>query len=313
MESYERLTAAQQDDRQYAWNESLANIRFEGLDVSPAFLAYEALYVNDDAYLSQIFKQLRTLTGYLEDLQQAENAKRALNHIQGELLVARMLELFTQPLTGNFDRQHLLDTNQYIFQDLPLFGYALEQLDDDKWKAMGNRLQHEHAPGMFRLEVHKGPDTVWHKHRTIGKPVIHSLSTYSYMDDCALKLLDRTLARIGLVQIQALALPEFVRELEDIYRHLDWIHPFIDGNSRTLRIFMALAARAAGFRICWSQTDPRTLCMARDVRLNETALQNLTPNLSERFVGEIRYNSEYLRTLGAQSLADLLQTLTTKV
>lgn len=63
---------------------------------------------------------------------------------------------------------------------------------------------------------------------------------------------------------------QFAKRLAFYYSELDAVHPFREGNSRTLRVFTADIARAAGHRLEWSRTgtsaeDRQRLYHARDL------------------------------------------------
>ena len=67
--------------------------------------------------------------------------------------------------------------------------------------------------------------------------------------------------------------------IADIYVNLDYIHPFPDGNSRTLRTFTAQLAEASGYKIDWERSNQTqitrdALCIARDKSVNDMALPN---------------------------------------
>lgn len=55
---------------------------------------------------------------------------------------------------------------------------------------------------------------------------------------------------------------EFVAELADLYSSLNLIHPFREGNGRTLRIFIAQLVRFCGYEINFSEIDTDDLMIA---------------------------------------------------
>ena len=54
--------------------------------------------------------------------------------------------------------------------------------------------------------------------------------------------------------LSALDTARFARRLAYFYSELDAIHPFREGNSRTLRAFTSDLAQAAGHQLDWSRT-----------------------------------------------------------
>ena len=66
-------------------------------------------------------------------------------------------------------------------------------------------------------------------------------------------------------------------KIAELYVELDYIHPFPDGNSRTLRTFTAQLAQESGYHIDWasfnrSDESRDRLYIARDLAVNRIAL-----------------------------------------
>ena len=55
---------------------------------------------------------------------------------------------------------------------------------------------------------------------------------------------------------------EFVEELTELYNDLNMLHPFREGNGRTLRLFVTLLARNAGYNISFAECDSDLLMIA---------------------------------------------------
>ena len=53
--------------------------------------------------------------------------------------------------------------------------------------------------------------------------------------------------------LRGLPRPEFVERLTHYYAELNAVHPFREGNGRTLRAFLGQLARDAGYRIAWER------------------------------------------------------------
>lgn len=103
--------------------------------------------------------------------------------------------------------------------------------------------------------------------------------------------IERTLRNIfgalaGENQLQGLSMGEFAARLGHYYGEIDAVHPFREGNSRTLRHFTADLARSAGYKLDWSlsATSDKTiqdLFSARDlavVRGDSSRLADIVRN-----------------------------------
>lgn len=55
---------------------------------------------------------------------------------------------------------------------------------------------------------------------------------------------------------------QFIDEISDLYNELNILHPFREGNGRTLRLFITLLIRNAGFDIDFSKCDPDIIMLA---------------------------------------------------
>ena len=72
---------------------------------------------------------------------------------------------------------------------------------------------------------------------------------------------------------------EFIAQISAIYARLDYTHPFWDGNSRTFRTLMEMAAHEAGFDLNWDQISASqalrdALYCARSIEANRLALKD---------------------------------------
>lgn len=178
--------------------------------------------------------------------------------IEAELTSRRIAELRTKPVSGNFDAAHLREINRRIFQDMPGAGYP------------------EVTPGEYRPTVFKGD---WVKNRRIESRGGDSYVSYSPMGLTAKAKLDEVLATAKPECLAALDTKAFGAAIAQIYKNLDYVHPFPDGNSRTLREFTRQLAKDAGYQIDWerfNQTQEMRdrLGIARDKSVNEIALPN---------------------------------------
>ncbi len=169
----------------------------------------------------------------------------------------RLTELRLRPVEGRFDVGHLREINRRIFQDLPGLGF------DDV------------TPGAFRPPAPSDRD--WVKHRSLESVGISSYVAYSTMDaETKVRLAER-LSGLDPARLRDMPTGGFVRYVAKLYADLDYIHPFSDGNSRTLREFTRQLADEAGFDLRW-ETFAQTkggrdaLYVARDLSVNRQAL-----------------------------------------
>lgn len=77
--------------------------------------------------------------------------------------------------------------------------------------------------------------------------------------------------RIGLLKFKRLSEMNFLKnmdrnrfldELTELYHELNMLHPFREGNGRTLRLFIVLLVRNAGYSISFSDCDNDILMIA---------------------------------------------------
>lgn len=206
--------------------------------------------------------------------------------LEGDLTSSRIAELKVNPVAGNFDLRHLSEVHRRIFQDLPSAGFS------------------ESTPGEYRPPVQSGVD--WQKCRVLDAAPGQFFVTYSKMDEAAQQRLETTLAQVQPDQLEQLNPKEFAHAISKLYSELDYIHPFLDGNSRTLRSFTAQLAEKAGYRIEWEQFDTAhqgrdKLYIARDLAVNKIAKSGIEqPNTMMRIVSSMD------RLQGNRDLGDLL-------
>lgn len=176
--------------------------------------------------------------------------------LEADFTFKRLVELELVPVRGNFDSWHLKEVNRRIFQDLPGAGFQ------------------DVRPGEFRNPVEDGLD--WMKQR--GLPTVDGpyYVAYSRMDKAAMDRLDRVLEVAKPDALRDLKTSEFTARLAMVYAELDYVHPFSDGNSRTLRTFVKQLAKEAGYEVDWERfgrtnVGRDVLYIARDRSVNELA------------------------------------------
>jgi len=207
--------------------------------------------------------------------------------LEADYTYKRLYELALNPVRGNYDAAHLKEVNRRIFQDLPGAGF------DDV------------TPGQFRPPVPDGKD--WMKQRGLSTVEGSFFVAYSRMDKAATARLDKVLEAANPDALSGLKTLEFTAQLAKLYIELDYVHPFSDGNSRTLRTFTRQLARQAGYEVDWarfnrSDVGRDLLYIARDLSVNELAKPHIQ---HENTMRKILYTQTRLE--GNRDLSDLLR------
>lgn len=206
--------------------------------------------------------------------------------LEADLTSTRIAELRFAPVRGKFDVAHLREIHRRIFQDLPSAGFA------------------EATPGEFRPPLNAG--ATWMKHRVLECKSGPFFVAYSKMDETARHRLEDILSNKLPGADTQLGRKEFTEAISRIYSELDYVHPFPDGNSRTLRSFTSQLADRAGYVIDWerfatSAHGRDSLYIARDLAVNRLAKPDIEhPNSIMRVV------SSMSRLQGSPELNDLL-------
>jgi cell filamentation protein len=181
--------------------------------------------------------------------------------IEARYTQKRIAQLERQPISGNFDVVHLKKVHEFIFQDLPKHGIT------------------HPSPGLFHDATPEGKD--WRKERSLpGVKNGFSVVCYSPMDKGALSRLDQTLAGANPEALRKLKTLAFIERFSRQYAELDYVHPFQDGNSRTLRTFTKQLARESGYAVDWNRFNQNDhtrnlLYIARDRAVGEIAQKEI--------------------------------------
>jgi cell filamentation protein len=191
-------------------------------------------------------------------MNQSGNARR--QELESRYTAQRIAELRINPVCGSFNAAHLKEINRHIFQDLPELGFA------------------DVTPGVFRPAV--SPDLDWIKARSLETVSVISFIAYSPMDKAARKRLDEVLKEANPAKLSKLKTAEFTRVIGQLYTEIDYIHPFRDGNSRTLREFTRELAEASGYALEWDRfslapAGRDILYIARDLSVNKLSLPHV--------------------------------------
>ena len=171
----------------------------------------------------------------------------------------RVRELSNTPIKGNFDLDHLKKINAYIFQDSP------------------------DVAGKFRPEVKIHSNELWHKNRNYPRFGVITVC-YSPMDKNSIKEAENVLHSINVERMKKLDQNELAKELSDIYKKLDYFHPFPDGNSRTLREFTRSLSAEVGFELDWSKHTQQEVYLARDFEVNTITLSKISDQNQKFFI-----------------------------
>jgi cell filamentation protein len=215
-------------------------------------------------------------------------SKGQRDQLEADLTFPRIVELELDPVQGKFDALHLKEINRRIFQDLS--GAGLTDV----------------TPGHYRPASPAGKD--WYKNRglSVAKTETFFVS-YSRMDASAQFRLDTLLQSVDPVELAKLQTKEFTAAIAELYVELDYLHPFSDGNSRTLRTFTRQLAHQAGYNIEWdrfnkSEGGRDVLYIARDLSVNALA----EPHLQDHGT-RVAIATSVSMLAGNRTLSDLLR------
>jgi len=234
--------------RRQAADFARASVGLEGFKLIQADEVLTERFVNGEMDL----KEALTPMALPDHLESSERDER----IEGYFCYWRILELELDPVRGDFDAVHLREINRRIFQDLPRMGLA------------------DVTPGQYRPAVPDGMD--WVKYRVLSSVTLSYFVAYSRMDEAAQRRLDEALADVAPQRWREMKTEDFAGDLARLYVELDYIHPFGDGNSRTLRAFTRQLARECGYGLAWeklyaNEAGRDTLYVARDLSVYELA------------------------------------------
>jgi cell filamentation protein len=211
-------------------------------------------------------------------------------YAQGQLSRIRIEQLRLRPVKGNFDAAHLKEINRQIFQDFPKNGF------------------NDVTPGEFRAPI-EGALNAYVKGRRLESVKGVFPVAYSRMADDAQALLAATLDRANPEKLAPLNKAEFVKEMTAIYSALDYVHPFPEGNSRTLREFTRTVAKESGYTLAWEKIGATAnqhdqLYIARD----RAVFQHAKDHVNERLL--VHISSATLLLNGNPSLETLIEKAT---
>ena len=215
-----------------------------------------------------------------------------LDELETFLTTTRAYELLRHPPPEKFTAHTLQETHRHIFQDFKSY-----HMDNP-------------VPGEFREPI-QSTQGDWQKNRKLySSPDSGSFVCYSPMRADDLASIDKVLENAQPERLSKLSPKEFAKEISAVYAHLDYVHPFEEGNSRTLRTFTRQLARASGYDLDWdrlSRTDQNRdrLFIARDRAVGEIAVGRI-----QNEANEIRVVSDMIRFENNPSLVELVTAIT---
>jgi cell filamentation protein len=166
---------------------------------------------------------------------------------EAAIVSVRLVRLSEEPLHGPFNLHRLQQTHRRIFDGI--YPWA----------------------GQLRRDT-----GTMKKHREAGYVVSYGDSSFvePALETALAKLRDEAFLR-------GTPTNTFAQRAAFYYSEIDAIHPFREGNSRTLRQFFSDLARENGFRMDWtsastSEADQRSLIRARDLAVMQGDLLPLT-------------------------------------
>lgn len=88
---------------------------------------------------------------------------------------------------------------------------------------------------------------------------------------------------------------EFAQAMSELYSKLDYQHPFIEGNSRTLRYFTSVIAHDYGYNLDWSKTGDSKLSRVELYVARDTNMIDVNFDFSEEHLQFLKHhnNTEY--------------------
>lgn len=148
-----------------------------------------------------------------------------LAEVEGAIAAVRMAELAAHPINGNFDFQHLQAIHRYLLGDLYEWSGELRTIN-----TMPGNLGISHDP----YEVVP----------TEAERIFAEISDGNYL--------------------RGRDHEHFTEGLAEHWGDLTSLHPFVDGNSRTQRVFVDQLARDAGWAIDWRDLSVDAVQAARN-------------------------------------------------
>lgn len=276
--------------RQKSWDYAKAMITLEGGIIAPEDDILARHYVKGDISLWQYGEKMDSLLKALPAIALTPQNKVRM---EGRFVTRRLLELREYPLKGVFNSTYLKAIHRYLFQDMPKIG--------DAWAK-------EYTPGEFRAP--RPENKPWIKRRHISRVERDFYIAYSNMNPSIITDLDAVLNELKFRPLSKLTIEEFAVKIASIYAHIDYVHPFKNGNSFTVREFTCALAVKCDFLLDWSifAKTRDLLYVALLLSVNEMAIPNIEDPAAKNALAK---SSNALRK--NQKLSDLMRKAVTKV
>lgn len=276
--------------RQKSWDYARAMLLLEGGVIAPNDNLLAQHYIKGEISLWQYGEKMDAL---LKTMPSIPLTPQNMVRMEGRFVTRRLLELREYPLRGVFNSTYLKNIHRYLFQDMSKLG--------EVWAR-------EYTPGEFRPSRAEGKP--WVKRRRISRVDRDFYIAYSNMASGVIEKMDAALNELKFREIRKLDSDAFAAKIGDIYAHMDFVRPFKNGNSYTLREFSSALAIKCDFTLDWSllAKNPELLYVALVLDVNAVALPHITDsailNALQKSVAALRNNKK---------LADLLSKATTKI
>ena len=138
---------------------------------------------------------------------------------ESEIVFKKLVELYEEPINGNFDKKHLCDIHKYLFEEIYPFAGQYRTV----FMGKGNLYVTSVKNIDIELEI-------------VIKEMNEELETCHYFED-------------------------YARFLANTYSALIKVHPFREGNGRTVREFLRelVETRIPNYKLDWSQVDSNNM------------------------------------------------------
>ena len=138
---------------------------------------------------------------------------------ESEIVFKKLVELYEEPINGNFDKKHLCDIHKYLFEEIYPFAGQYRTV----FMGKGNLYVTSVKNIDMELEI-------------VIKEMNEELETCHYFED-------------------------YARFLANTYSALIKVHPFREGNGRTVREFLRelVETKIPNYKLDWSQVDSNNM------------------------------------------------------
>lgn len=161
----------------------------------------------------------------------------------------------------------------------------------------------DYREGLFREELADYEDRCKVRAVHINNIDFSYLVSYSRMTSKDLERLDELLSSIKFDDFIGKSSKEIASSYAKLYAELDYIHPFYEGNSRTLRTFLSKLSNKIDINLDWTKIDRQELYFARDVEVNKLATSNI---YDETFKTRINHFNKVTSNRLQKPLAELI-------